>query len=250
LAAIDRADSPEMIDKKINVVSCFIDQFISRRVFNFRTVDYSTIKTAVFSITKKIRRRPLAELPDLLIAELQDMQFDSNTFDWFYLNQFTSRYMLHILSRITHFIEAESGLNTRFEDYVNRKIKNPFDIEHIWANKIEQHRDEFSDEEEFQRFRNKFGALLILPRDKNRSFQDAAYEAKLPMYYGENLLAKSLNGKCYQNNPQFLRVVSENGFSFRPYSEFRKDDIAERQNLYGEISQKIWDAEKLYNLAR
>jgi uncharacterized protein with ParB-like and HNH nuclease domain len=249
LAAIDRADSLETIDKKIKVVSCFIDQFIARRVFNFRTVDYSSIKATIFSMTKSIRRKSLTELPDILAKELKEYPLDKETTDYFHLNLWTGRYMLHILSRITHFIESESGLNTKFEDYVNRKIKIPFDIEHILANKFERHKDEFSDEEEFQRFRNKFGALLILPRDKNRSFQDATYETKLPMYYGENLLAKSLNDKCYQNNPQFLRMISENEFSFTPHPKFKKNDIAERQNLYREISQRIWDTKKLYELA-
>lgn len=249
LAAIDRNDSPETINNKIKVVSAFIDQFITRRVFNFRTVDYSAIKNSVFLLTKNIRRKSLSELPETLIKELNEYPFESKTIDGFHLNFFTGRYMLHILSRITHFIEAESGLNTKFEDYVNRKIKNPFDIEHIWANKFDRHTDEFSDEEEFQRFRNKFGALLVLPRDKNRSFQDATYDSKLPMYFGENLLAKSLDEKCYRNNPQFLRVIGENEFSFKSYLEFKKRDIVERQNLYGEICRKIWDNNKLYELA-
>jgi hypothetical protein len=69
------------------------------------------------------------------------------------------------------------------------------------------------------------------------------------MYYGENLLAKSLNDKCYQNNPHFLRLVGDNEFDFKPYSEFKKRDILERQNLYRQISQKIWDSNKLYKLA-
>jgi len=157
--------------------------------------------------------------------------------------------MLHILSRITHYIESEAGLNTKFEDYVNRRLKNAYDIEHIWADKFDQHQDEFETEEDFQYYRNKFGALILLPRDKNRSFQAATYEEKLPMYYGENLLAKSLNGNCYQNNPQFLRVVNENEFYFRPHSKFRKLDIIDRQDVYRQISQKIWDSNKLYELA-
>lgn len=249
LAAIDRDDSPEIINKKIKVVSAFIDQYIALRVFNFKVVDYSTIRNAVFNITKSIRRFPLDKLVVKLHEELRETGFTLENIDRFYLNQFTSRYMLHILSRITHFIEAESGLNTKFEDYVNRRLKNAYDIEHIWADKLERHKDEFENEEDFQNHRNKFGALILLPRDKNRSFQDATYAEKLPMYFGENLLAKSLDEKCYQNNPQFLRVLGETGFSFKPHSEFKKQDIFERQNLYQEICQKIWNVEKLYSLA-
>jgi uncharacterized protein with ParB-like and HNH nuclease domain len=250
LASIDSNDEIETINKKIKVVSCFVDQYIARRIFNFKSVSYSTIKYTVFNITKNIRRKNVAEMPDILINEFNDFPLNDEIFDNFYLNQYTARFMLHILSRMTHFIESESGLNTKFEDYVNRKIKNPYDIEHIWADKIEQHKDEFTEDQadEFQRHRNKFGALIILPRDKNRSFQDSVYENKLPMYYGENLLAKSLEQKCYQNNPQFLRVINDFGFPFKAHPEFMKQDITERQNLYKEICRKIWDEQKLYEL--
>jgi uncharacterized protein with ParB-like and HNH nuclease domain len=250
-ASIDREDSPETIDKKIRVVSCFVDQFIARRVLNFKTVDYSTIKQAVFNMTKNIRKKPLAELPTLLETELSEYPLTSEAYDYFYLNQFTGRYMLHILSRITHYIEEACGVPTKFEDYVNRRLRNAYDIEHIWADKIEQHSDEFSEDqkEEFERQRNKFGALLVLPRDKNRSFQDATYAEKLPMYFGENLLAKSLNEQGYLNNPQFLRFINENGFGFKAHPEFRRQDIADRQRLYAEICERIWNVEKLYQLA-
>lgn len=250
LAAIDRNDSPEVIDKKIKCVSCFIDHYIALRVFNFKVVDYSTIKNAIFNITKIIRRCSIDQLPQKLEKELKDTGFTLDNIERFYLNQFTSRYMLHFLARITHYIEADSGLNTKFEDYVNRSIKNPYDIEHIWANRFDRHTNEFKEEEDFQNHRNKFGALLLLPRDKNRSFQDDMYDKKLQMYFGENLLAKSLNEKCYQNNPQFLHFIQNNDLPFKKHPEFKKKDIVERQSLYKEICNKIWDSNRLCKLAK
>ena len=247
LASIDRNDSPEVIDRKIRCVGCFIDQYIALRVFNFKVVDYSTIKNAVFTLTKNIRRCSLADLPLRLGQELDDMELDFESIDRFFLNQFTSRYMLHILSRITHYIESRSGLNTKFDDYVSRDIQIPFDIEHIWADDFEEHTYEFEEEDEFQKYRNKFGALLILPRDKNRSFQDAPYEEKLPMYFGENLLAKSLNEKCYQNNPQFLNFIRQESLPFKAHNQYKKVDVVVRQYLYQLICKKIWNVENLYS---
>jgi hypothetical protein len=46
------------------------------------------------------------------------------------------------------------------------------------ANHFNQYREEFQSEETFQEYRNKFGSLLILPRDKNRSYKDKTYEEK------------------------------------------------------------------------
>jgi uncharacterized protein with ParB-like and HNH nuclease domain len=250
LASITRDDSPETVNRKIKIVSCFIDQYITLRVFNFKVVDYSSIKNAVFNITKNIRQTSIADLVDKCKAELINTGFTLDGIEMFYLNQFTSRYMLHFLSRITYFIESGCGLNTKFEDYVNRSSKNPFDIEHIWSNHLNQHLDEFNlgEETEFQTYRNKFGALIILPRDKNRSFQANTYEQKLPMYFGENLLARSLDEKCYQNNPQFIKFLSEKNLPFMAHGEFKKKDISDRQQLYKEIAKNIWDMDLLHQL--
>ncbi|MRB23436.1 DUF262 domain-containing protein [Bacillus thuringiensis] len=241
LAAIDPQDNPEDINKKIKMVSCFLDQYIAIRVFNFKVVDYSTIKNAMFNLSKRIRRLSVQQLAEQLFKELDEMGISLEGIDHFYLNQFTNRYMLHILSRLTHYIEIKSGMISNFEDYVSRTITNPYDVEHIWANHFEDHRDEFSNEEDFNFTRNKFGALLILPRDKNRSFQDNTYEEKLPKYYSENLLARTLNNHCYQNNPQFLRFKQESKLLFKPMNEFKKQQIFERQQLYKAIAKKIWN---------
>jgi len=247
LASIKRNDPAAEINKKIKCSSCFIDQYIAIRVFNFKVVDYSTIKNAIFNITKNIRNTDVHELPVKLEKELNGTGFTLESIDRFYLNQFTSRYMLHIIARLTCYIEDGSGLMTKFDDYVNRTSRNPFDIEHIWADQINQHLDEFKQDEieEFESHRNKFGALLILPRDKNRSFQDNDYDSKLPMYFGENLLAKSLDEKCYMNNPQFIRFYSANNLPFKYHNQFKKKDIVERQQLYKTLARNIWNIKLL-----
>ena len=45
-----------MAIKKIIIIAAFIDQFITRRVVNYKAVDYSTIKNAIFNLTKKVRK--------------------------------------------------------------------------------------------------------------------------------------------------------------------------------------------------
>jgi 2-hydroxy-3-keto-5-methylthiopentenyl-1-phosphate phosphatase len=81
--------------------------------------------------------------------------------------------------------------------------------------------------------------------DKNRSLNDLTFERKLPIYFGENLLAKSLSSDCYLNNPQFKRFCERENLNFKEYSEFNKEALLERQELYEEISKKIWGVEQL-----
>lgn len=122
---------------------------------------------------------------------------------------------------------------------MDRQIRNSYDIEHVWAEDYTQdnHQYEFSTEEEFQNFRNSFGGLLLLPKDKNRSFQAMNYHHKLIKYDSENLLARSLNPNCYKNNPSFLRFISSNHLTFKSHNTFDKSDMEE----YKHVSRKIWD---------
>lgn len=245
LASISPNDTDEIISKKIQLVSRYIDQFIARRSFNFKTLGYNTIKNAMFVVTKKIRRKSLPELREILITELREMEFSLDTIDDYYLNQFTMKNIRHVLARMTYYVENGSGRDTEFTDYVDRGITNPCDIEHVWSDHFERFQEQFQDEAEFQSTRNKFGDLLILPQDINRSLNDAEYSKKLPIYFGQNLLAKSLNEKCYQNNPQFLSFIENEQLSFAAIDNFTKDSIQSRQDLYKAICKKIWDIDLL-----
>ena len=245
LAAIDPIETKEDSDKKIKLVSCFLDLYFTRRIFNYKTVDYSSIVYNVFMLSKKIRRKPLPELLEVLKQEITGMEFQLETIDEFRLNGWTIRYMLHILSRVTDYIETQSGMTSNFNNYINREIKNPYDIEHIICDHHDWFATEYPEKETVDRHRNKFGGLLLLPMDKNRSLNDLTFDKKLPIYFGENLLAKSLSNDCYHNNPQFKRFYEAEGLSFKPYQSFDKKALLERQGLYEEMAKKIWNVNRL-----
>jgi len=245
LAAIDPAETKEESDRKIKLVSCFLDLYFTRRIFNYKTVDYSAIVYNVFLLSKKFRRKPVPELLALLKEEIVEMEFQLETIDDFRLNGWTTRYMLHILARITDYVETQSGIPSNFNNYINRDIKNPYDIEHVICDHHEWFMNEYPEKEIFERLRNTFGGLLLLPMDKNRSLSDLTFDKKLPIYFGENILAKSLNSNCYQNNPQFKRFLEAENLHFKPYSSFDKKALLERQELYEELAKKIWGINRL-----
>jgi len=63
-------------------------------------------------------------------------------------------------------------------------------------------------------------------------------------YVKENLLVKSLHGKTYENNPNFLRMSENLNLDFRPHEAFSKADIDQRQVLVQQICEAIWDGPK------
>lgn len=243
LAAIDPSESKEESDRKIKLVSRFLDVYFTYRIFNYKTVDYNSMSYNIFLMTKRIRRKPFDELKIIFVEEINSMEYQLHGIEAFRLNGWTVRYMLHILARLTHYAEIESDNKSSFYEYVRRDTKNPFDIEHILADDYSFYQDMFSSEEEFEKYRNLLGALLILPSDLNRSLQNKPVTQKLEKYKEENLLAQSLHAGYYQHNPRFIRLNERLGLMFKPYSNFDKASILERQQLYQKLAERIWGVE-------
>ena len=76
-----------------------------------------------------------------------------------------------------------------------------------------------------------------MPKSFNASYGDLPYEQKLVHYDSQNLLARSLNENAYDHNPGFRRFLEQSGLPFRPHAEFRKADLDDRQELYGQLAE-------------
>ena len=62
LAPVRSEDVGNTIERKILLVSRFIDILIYTRAVNYRSMDYSTIKYAMFQLTKRIRNLSVGDL--------------------------------------------------------------------------------------------------------------------------------------------------------------------------------------------
>jgi len=165
-----------------------------------------------------------------------------------YLHQQNRRHIHYLLSRMTYFVEKESGVSSDFIKYVSKDIKKPYEIEHLWADKYERHTDEYDSAQDFSQSRNYFGALILLPRGFNQSLNSDEYKEKVKHYIKDNLIAKSLNPNCYEKNPSFRQFMEETSLPFKPYNDFKKVDLEERQELYKLICEKIWDPNQLRDI--
>lgn len=249
LAPLVPSDDETTIKKKIYIVASYIDTLIVRRTWNFKSIAYSTMQYAMFNIMKEIRGKNVQELSDILSAKLtsDDVTFASN--DRLRLHQ-QNKYFIHqLLARITEFVETSSGLPNRFAEYI-AEGKNRYEIEHIWADHPERHTDEFAHASDFAEYRNRIGGLLLLPKSFNGSYNDATYDVKLPHYFGQNLLAKSLYPECYNHNTLFLRFKDENQLAFKAHPQFKKQDLDERQELYRALAELIWSPERITKAAQ
>ena len=203
LAPLTVDDGKEAIDCKLEIVGRFTDILLAWRIWNFRATAYSTMAYAMFTVMRDIRGLAADELAKVLRDYLLkvDETFDGN--NGLYVHQ-QNRGQLHkILARITDYITVGSGQASPYIELTNgAKVK--YEVEHIWSDHPERHTDEFTHEADFARHRNRIGDLLLLPKQFNASYNDDPYEKKLPHYYGQNLLAASLNPLSYEKNPGFI----------------------------------------------
>lgn len=246
LAPICYEDTWSVIIEKMNLVARFIDLLITARVTNYKSVDYSTIKNYVFNVTKNIRRCSVNDLKVCLKAQYENLAYDPATaLPELRLNSFTKKYIKNMLARITGYIEEQTGVASNYCNYMNTQTKNPFEIEHIITDHYEWFTSEYADQEEFKRWRNNFGALLLLHKSINASLNDSKYDYKLTKYCSNegNIYTESLGDQAYQNNPRFKKFIADNGLRFKPYAQFGKTEITERIQLLGQLVNLVWNTE-------
>ena len=246
LAPICYEDTWPVIIEKMNLVARFIDLLITARVTNYKSVDYSTIKKYVFNVTKNIRHCSVEDLKDRLKAQYENLAYDPDAaLPELRLNSFTKKYIKNMLARITGYIEEQTGVASNYCNYMNTQTKNPFEIEHIITDHYEWFTGEYADQEEFRRWRNSFGALLLLHKSINASLNDSKYDYKLSKYCSNegNIYTESLGDQAYQNNPKFKKFIADNGLGFKPYAQFSKAEITERIQLLVQLVNLVWNTE-------
>jgi hypothetical protein len=242
MASVNLDDTEEMIQLKLDFVSRFIEIFTVRRSINYRKFGQSTIRYTMLNIVKLIRNNNLSLLSKNLINEINKIPEKWDGVWDFCLHGMNARFVKHILSRISSYIDNLVGKDTTYVNYHHPSGKQ-FEIEHIWANKFEEHRDEFDQETDFSEWRNSIGALLLLPQGTNQSFSSNIYEDKLEHYLKENTYAQTLHQKFYDKNPNFLKSPIIQKLKFKPHPHFKKDDISDRLKLFQRICEEIWDIE-------
>lgn len=249
LAPLKPADDLETVNRKLSIVARYVDILLTRRLWNFRSIGYSTLQYAMFVVMRDIRGLDVT----VLAQKLHDALFkEKETFvtnDRLRVHQ-QNRYSLHrILARLTDHVETESGQASHYAEFVAEGVGR-YEVEHIWADHPERHTDEFGHAADFGEYRNRIGGLLLLPKKFNASYGDLTYTEKLPHYLTQNLLARSLHPQCYEHHPGFAQFVQRSGLPFKAHDEFKKADLEQRSTLYRKLAEHIWNPDDLLKLGQ
>lgn len=246
LAPLTPGDSDEVADRKFRLVATYIDILLNRRIWNWHNIGFSAMQYAMFLLMREIRHKSPEELTNLLYERITAA--DQETFATnarFYMHVLNRENIRLMLARMTDYLERESGMPSRYVEYVTATGVKRYEVEHIWAAKFERHTDEFSHSQDFAEYRNRIGDLLLLPKSFNASYGALPYEEKVTHYDAQNLLARSLNPHAYDHNPGFLRFVQRSGLDFQPFAQFKKSELDARQALYAQLAERVWDPAQL-----
>lgn len=240
LSSINYGDKQEEIKIKVDYTARFIETFAVKRSINYRKFGQTGIKYTMFNIIKLIRNNDLVTLAKNLKNETEQIDASWKGVWEFRLHGMNRKFVKHLLSRISSYLDGLVGKDINYHFY-HHPIGKQFEIEHLWANKFEEHTEEFDQKGDFQDWRNSIGALILLPQGTNQSFNSDKYEDKLDHYIKENLFAQTLHPAYYTKNPNFLKSEGIKDLGFKPHESFKKYDIEERQNLIERICEKLWD---------
>lgn len=253
LAPLVQSDGADDISRKLAVTATYLDIWLMRRTVNYVRVGYSSVSYAMWTLCRDIRRKSLPELVAILRDKLDkdEVSFAGypakgrNGLSDFCLNQFSRRYLFHLLARVTAATEVGAGRADNFPALVDRSGSNGFDIEHIWPADFDANRELFLDESEFSRTRNHAASLLLLPADVNRSLQDKPYAHKRSIYAQQNVYAASLSEGVYVHQPQFRQFIEGEGIPFRACADFGRAEQAQRLELLTVLVNRIWSPDRL-----
>lgn len=254
LAPLVESDDPATVRRKLAVTATYLDIWMMRRKVNNIRTGYSSIYYAMHLLNRKIRRKGLDELVQLLGNELANDEITvqgSATQKWrkglagFGLNQHSKAYIYHLLARVTAFTELHSGRGDIFPALMDRVTKNPYDIEHIFADDFAAYADLFVSEQEFDEVRNNVASLLLLPQDVNRSLKAKPFGEKRKTYAQQNFYAASLSDAIYQHQPQFRQFKQARHLPFEAHADFTKLEQGKRAALLMALAEVIWSPARL-----
>ena len=227
MAAIDVKDSSSLVEKKIKLVIQYLDFILTARTIEGKDNTCDNIREIAFAIGKQIRKESFDNIRSIV---LKDAKLNLETILRFgKANYYLSKRLdiLFLLARCAEYLEREieQTNSVGFAGYMDRsRGAKTFDIEHLLSV------TEAIKSAKLSSMRHRMGALILLPRGRNRSLKNAPFDIKLSKYATENILAQTLVPGLYENNPQLTSFIAQTGISLKPMSEFGAAAIDEREN--------------------
>lgn len=244
-AAMRPEDGEDTFIAKAQLVAHFLDLMLARRMANSAPIQNVEVLPEIVRLIPPVREAAtVEELSRLLGQEAAELVHDFTGINTFKLRSDNRKQVRYLLARMTAFVEGGNGNPDRTAEYLGLDAgARPHEIEHVWENHYDRHKEAGS-EEQFRNQRDQLGALLLLPKSDNASYQDSVYERKIVFYQRQNLLAALLHPESHERNPRLRRFIEAHDLAklAKPYGDsFPPSAIKERQRLYRRLCELLWE---------
>lgn len=252
MAACERDDSQE--DEKVRRISYELDRFYTLLRLN-NAYDSNQFNDAIYEIRSDVAAAQPGEYRSIFetkLLELINDQRNANLEDPFHFPYFRqvgyqdlqTTFLRYFFARVEKFIADGIGKDIQARDLYdlvrNTGSVNGHHIEHILSRNDENLAIFDHQEEEFERQRNRLGALLLLNGRENQSSGNEPYEEKLKTYSGTLYWNQSLTESFYHSKPDHQDFFEDEDLSFQPVETFDEDAIEHRTRLLFEMTKRIW----------
>ena len=244
LAPLRPDDSEAVVVRKIGLVAQYLDILLTWRLWNFRTIAYSTMQYAMFVVMRDIR----GLAPDALAHKLHDFlgkedeTFASN--DRLRMHQ-QNRYPLHrILARLTDYVETQSGQPSHYLDYVSEGQDPLRGGAHLGRPPGTPHR-RVQPPRRLCRAPQPHRRLAAPAQELQRQLRRPHLRGEATALQHPEPAGPFAASAVLRAQPRLPTLFQESGLQFKPHPQFKKADLDERGVLYRQIAERIWNPDDL-----
>ncbi|MEU8205560.1 DUF262 domain-containing protein [Streptosporangium sp. NPDC049046] len=228
---------------KARRIAAYIDRWYVLRILSDLPVQQRDLMEAISALLPGLRRcRTTDDVSAVLAAQLQGEEREYAVLEGFGLRGTNRGQVKYLLARLTAFVQQGCGQHGEVPDYLSDT--RPYQIEHLFANKPERHRDEIPDALRFRSLRNQLGGLVLLPDKDNASLGAMPYDEKIELYGRHNVLVGVLDQRYHRRFPGLREFVKAHKVESCMRSFGTKTPMATivqtRQELYLRLCSKIW----------
>lgn len=251
LAACELNDSSE--EDKIVAVARELDRFYVLLQLN-KAYDSQRFTDLVYDIRDDIGQAAPSEYREIfdrrLIEQIRDKRkadvdspFVYRHFKQVGYEDLNTRFLRYFFARVEYFVAKEIKKQTQSSFYEmvrsDRRNSDFHHVEHVLAHN-EENLELFENEEEFERERNRLGALLLLRGKENQSSGNETYDKKRLTYSGSLFWNQTLCDSFYSSKPDHLAFIRRHNLDLQPIEVFDIDAVEKRTQQLFEVVKIIW----------
>lgn len=239
-------------EEKISLISKQLDRMFCLLQLQ-RSYNSNSFATEIYKLSSELRNKKAVDINSVfnkyllgLLAEARGVTVSEPIAYGFFKDtgiELEKRFKRYFFARIERFIAENTNMKmkqTLYDLVQNTGSKNGFHIEHILSDNPENKTLFNSDEELFERERNRLGGLLLLKGKDNISSNNEHFSKKLKSYANTLYWNETLREDTYKSKLDFEGMIKKYNLTFRAMDTFGPQELEERHKLLFNMIRIIW----------